>query len=109
MTEWNETQIGQRDPLNSIPEDYSVKGEMSPWHTIDKFRAFARDLSMLDVLAVGLLVGWLVSKDEKGLKTGIEPQFVFLVFAAMAWHFHNFLCSCIQASTHCEYKGEPDA
>lgn len=109
MTEWNEYQPGQRESLISIPEDHSVKGEMSPWHSFDKFRAFARDLSMLDVLAVGLLVGYLVSKDENGLKTGLEAQFVFLVLAAIAWHFHNFLCSCIQASSHCEYKQEPAA
>jgi hypothetical protein len=109
MTEWNEFQPGQRDPLNSIPEDHSVKGELSPWHSIDKFRAFARDLSMLDVLAVGLIVGHLISKDENALRTGLEPQFLFLIMAALSWHAHNFLCTCIQASTHCEYNKEPEA
>jgi len=111
MTEWNEFQTSSRDPLTSIPEDQSVKGNTddSPWNVIDKFRAFARDLSMLDVLAVGLFVGDLVTKNEHALKTSLEPQFGFLVLAAIAWHFHNFLCSCIQASAHCEYNKEPEA
>jgi uncharacterized paraquat-inducible protein A len=109
MTEWNEFHSGSHDPLTSIPEDHSVKGTLSPWHGIDKFRSFARDLSMLDVLAVGLVVGYLVTQDEDALRTGLEPQFLFLVFAAMAWHFHNFLCACIQASAHCEYNKEPEA
>lgn len=109
MTEWNEFQTSSHDPLTSIPEDHSVKGNLSPWHGIDKFRAFARDLSMLDVLCVGLLVGHLVTEDENALRTGIEPGFAFLVLGAISWHFHNFLCSCIQASTHCEYDKEPEA
>lgn len=109
MTEWNEYTPGQRDPLVSIPEDQSVKGELSPWHGVDKFRAFARDLSMIDVLVVGLILGHLISMDEKALQTGLEPQFMFLVMAAASWHLHNFLCSCIQAGTHCEYKSEPEA
>jgi len=108
MTEWSEYQSSSRDPLMAIPEDQSVKGELSPWHGIDKFRSFARDFSMLDVLAVGLFVGHIITKDENGLKTGLEPQFFFVVLAAASWHFHNFLCSCIQASTHCEYGKEPE-
>lgn len=109
MTEWSEYQPTGRDPLNTIPEDHSVKGELSPWHAIDKFRAFARDLSMLDVLAVGLVLGHLITTDEQALRTGLEPQFLFLVMAGVAWHIHIFLCSCIQASAHCEYKQEPEA
>jgi len=101
MTEWNEFQ-SIRDPLNSIPENESVKGE-SPWEGLDKFRAFARDLSMLDVLAVGIFGGYIITQDENALSTGLEPGYAFLVLAAITWHVHNFLCSCIQASAVAAY------
>lgn len=78
------------------------------WPELEKARAFANDLSMLDVLTVGIIVGHLAMDGEPEMKSEILPGFAALFFAAVSWHFHKFLCRACQI---CEHAGgeEPHA
>jgi uncharacterized paraquat-inducible protein A len=75
------------------------------WPELETARGFAHDLSMLDVLLVGTLAGHFAMDGEPYLKSQILPSFAVLVFAAVAWHFHKFLCRAAQI---CEHAGQEE-
>lgn len=75
------------------------------WPELETARAFAHDLSMLDVLLVGAFAGHIAMDGEPFLKSQILPGFVSLILAAGAWHFHRFLCRAAQI---CEHAGQEE-
>lgn len=65
---------------------------------LDKLRAFAHDLSMIDVMVAGILLATFVTTSEHDIKCELGHGFKYLVMAAVAWYFHNFTCAAVQAS-----------
>lgn len=82
------------------------------WPELESVRAFAHDLSMLDVMLVGVLLGHLAMDGEPDMKSQLFPGFAVLFFATLTWHFHKLLCRAAQISEHAgreEPGAEPSA
>lgn len=82
------------------------------WPELDTARTFAHDLSMLDVMIVGTIVGHLAMDGEPFMKSEVLPGFFVLLFSGVSWHLHKFLCRACQISEHAggeEPNAEPGA